>query len=378
MGIGADKKWLFTLFSAAFLSLSLLLLLSVSSFISPKPFPSIINHGPHHPPSFSYYISGGRGDKDRILRLLLAVYHPRNRYLLHLGKEADDSERVRLASAVRAIPTIRSFGNVDVLGKADPVTYMGSTNLAAILRGAAVLLKMDDLSHAFSFLKRDTNFIDHTGDLGWKEKQRIQPIIVDPGLYLARRVQIFYATEVRATPDSFKIFTGSPWVILSRGFLEYCVLGWDNLPRTLLMYFNNVMLSQESYFQSVACNSQEFKNSTVNSDLRFMMWDNPPKMEPLFLNSSDYEQMINSGAAFARRFEMGDHVLDMIDEKILQRGRHRVVPGAWCTGRSSWLTDPCSQWGNVNVLKPGPQAKKLEDAVSNLMDDLKSQVNQCK
>ncbi|XP_030529183.1 beta-glucuronosyltransferase GlcAT14A [Rhodamnia argentea] len=396
--MGAERKWMVTLFSATFLSLFLLLVFSISAFSSPKTLPSIILRGPHHPPAFAYYISGGRGQKDRILRLLLAVYHPRNRYLLHLGKEASDDERNKLAAAVEAVPAIRSFGNVDVVGNPDPFTYMGSTNIAATLRAAAILLKVDsgwdwfitlsafdyplitqdDLSHVFSSVSRDLNFIDHTSDLGWKEHQRIQPIVVDPGIYLARRTQIFQATEKRPTPEAFKVFTGSPWVMLSRPFLEFCVFGWDNLPRTLLMYFNNVMLSQEAYFHSVICNSPEFKNTTVNSDLRFMIWDNPPKMDPLFLNSSDYDQMVQSGAAFARQFKKDDPVLDMVDAHILKRGPSRAAPGPWCTGRKGWLMDPCSQWGDINVLKPGPQAKKLEDSIMNLVDDMKSQLNQCK
>jgi hypothetical protein len=141
--MGAEKRWLFTLFSSAFLSLLFLLVYSISAFSSSKQFPSIIHHGIHYPPAFAYYISGGRGDKDRILRLLLAVYHPRNRYLLHLGAEASDEERMKLVGAVNAVPAIRSFGNVDVVGKPGRLTYMGSSNLAAILRAAAILLRMD-------------------------------------------------------------------------------------------------------------------------------------------------------------------------------------------------------------------------------------------
>src|SRR5262245_28537095 len=105
--MGAEKRWLFTLFSAALLSLLLLLLYSFSTFSSSKPFPSVVNHGAHYPPAFAYYISGGRGDKDRIFRLLLAIYHPRNRYLLQLGADASDEERLRLAAAVKSVPAIR-------------------------------------------------------------------------------------------------------------------------------------------------------------------------------------------------------------------------------------------------------------------------------
>lgn len=399
----AEKKWLFTLFSAAFVSL-LLFLSSISGFNASyalsfhKPFSSTVHHGLHYPPAFAYYISGGRGHKDRILRLLLAVYHPRNRYLLHLGADASDEERRLLASAVKSVPAIRAFGNVDVVGKPDRLTYMGSSNIAATLRAASILLRVDsgwnwfitlssmdyplitqdDLSHVFSSVRRDLNFIDHTSDLGWKESQRVHPIVVDPGIYLARRSQIFHATEKRPTPDGFKFFTGSPWVILNRSFLEFCILGWDNLPRTLLMYFTNVILSDEGYFHSVICNSPEFRNTTVNNDLRYVIWDSPPKMEPHFLNVSDYDQTVQSGAAFARQFQKDDPVLNMIDEKILKRGRNRVVPGAWCTGRKSWWMDPCSNWGDANVLRPGLQAKKLEESVTNLLEGSNSQLNQCK
>ncbi|PIN14723.1 Branching enzyme [Handroanthus impetiginosus] len=402
--MGAEKKWLFTLFSGAFITL-LIFLSFISGFSSSyyyafpphKPFPSTVHHEPGHPPSFAYYISGGRGDGERLFRLLLAVYHPRNRYLLHISADGSDDERLRLGTMVKSMPAVQAFGNVDVIGKPDPYTYMGSTNIAAILRAAAVLLKVDggwdwfvtlsamdyplitqdDLSHVFSSIRRDLNFIDHTSDLGWKEGQRIQPIVVDPGIYLARRTQIFHATEKRPMPDAFRVFTGSPWVVLSRSFVEFCVFGWDNLPRTLLMYVTNVVLSQEVYFHSVICNSPEFKNTTVNADLRYFVWDDPPKMEPHFLNTSDYDEMIKSGAAFARQFEKDRPVLDMIDRNILNRGRNRVTPGAWCRGRRSWWIDPCSQWGDVNVVKPGPQAKKFGESIDKLLDDWNSQSNSC-
>ncbi|KAE9595429.1 putative glucuronosyltransferase [Lupinus albus] len=395
--MGVERKWLFTLFTVAFLSFTFLFLSSLSFFTSPKPLPSFVHHGSHYPPSFAYFITGGNGDKNRIFRLLLAVYHPRNRYLLHLGMDASDEERQELAAAVISVPAIRAFGNADVVGNADYVTHLGSSNVAITLRAAAIMMKLDggwnwfvtlsardyplitqdDLSHVFSTVRRDLNFIEHTSDLGWKESDRFQPIVVDPGTYLARRSQIFQATQKRQTPDAFKLFTGSQWVILSRSFLEFCLFGWDNLPRKLLMYFTNVKLSQEGYFHSVICNAPEFKNTTVNGDLRYMIWDNPPQMEPHALNVSVYGQMVESGAAFARQFDTNDPVLDIIDKKILQRGRNQVVPGAWCSGRKSWWVDPCSQWGDVNILKPGSQAKKLEESVSALLDDWKSQTNQC-
>ncbi|RZC70242.1 hypothetical protein C5167_033368 [Papaver somniferum] len=394
MALATEKKWLFTLFSVAFLSL-LLYISAISDFTTLRSSTSStqftaaesgVQYGLSTPPAFAYYISGGRGHKGRILRLLLAVYHPRNRYLLHLGTDASSQERDELALEVKGIPVVRSFGNVDVLGKPDPLTYMGSSNIAATLRAAAILLRVDagwdwfitlssndyplltqdDLSHVFSTMSRDFNFIDHTSDLGWKEHQRVQPVVAHFSLYF--EFYVVFASPYR-----------SPWVTLSRSFVEFCVLGWDNLPRTLLMYFTNVILSQEGYFHSVICNSPEFQNTTINSDLRYMVWDNPPRMEPHFLNITNYDQMVQSGAAFARQFEKDDHVLNLIDRKILGRqSPYRATPGAWCAGKKSWWVDPCSKWGDLNVIKPGPGVKRFEESIVRMVSDEDSESNRCK
>uniref|UniRef100_A0A453DQQ2 Xylosyltransferase 1 n=1 Tax=Aegilops tauschii subsp. strangulata TaxID=200361 RepID=A0A453DQQ2_AEGTS len=200
-----------------------------SALFARLPPPSYVRRGAAAPPSFAYLLSGGRGDGRRLLRLLLAVYHPRNQYLLHLSADAPEAERLDLAAAVaRAAPAITAFGNVDVVGRPAAGTPMGSSGLAATLRAAAALLRLDaewdwfvtlsaadyplltqdDLIHVFSSVPRHLNFIDHTSDIGWKESQRVQPVIVDAGIYLAGRNQFFQSTEKRATPDGFKFFTG--------------------------------------------------------------------------------------------------------------------------------------------------------------------------
>ena len=38
--------------------------------------------------------------------------------------------------------------------------------------------------------------------------RQIRPIIVDPGLYLSSRNDIFYATQKRDLPNAYKLFTG--------------------------------------------------------------------------------------------------------------------------------------------------------------------------
>ncbi|CAL9059161.1 beta-glucuronosyltransferase GlcAT14A-like isoform X1 [Musa acuminata AAA Group] len=400
----AGGRWLFPLVSVSFVAVLLVLsaisgFIASSAFFAGQPDAADVHRGAAHPPAFAYYISGGRGDASRMIRLLLAVYHPRNRYLLHISADAPNSERADLAIRVRLLmPAVRAFENVDVVGKASAMTPMGSSELAARLHAASVLLRLDgswdwfvtlnaadyplvtqdDMIHVFSSVPRDFNFVDHTSDLGWKEYQRVQPIIVDAGIYLANRKQFFQASQKRDTPESFKFFTGSPWVILSRSFIEYSVLGWDNLPRTLLLYFTNVILSQEGYFHSVMCNSPDFQNTTINSNLRYMVWDNPPKMEPHFLNMTDFERMMESGMPFARQFHQDDPVLNKIDDKVLGRRHHQAVPGAWCSGRKRWWTDPCSHCSNANIMRPGPQAEKFGRVMKDLLDKWKSDSRSCK
>ncbi len=94
------------------------------------------------PPSFAYLISGTGGEAARVVRLLRAVYHPRNRYLLHLDAAAGAEERAELAAAVRGVRAWRERANVDVVGEGYAVDRAGPSALAAALHGAAVLLRV--------------------------------------------------------------------------------------------------------------------------------------------------------------------------------------------------------------------------------------------
>ncbi|KAI5072446.1 hypothetical protein GOP47_0012552 [Adiantum capillus-veneris] len=334
------------------------------------------------PPRFAYLISGAKGDLNSMKRLLLAVYHPRNHYLLHLDLEAPARERVELANFVQQFCTYQQDGNVHVVGKANLITYKGSTMIASTLHGAAILLRyskhwdwfinlsatdyplvtQDDLLHVFSFLPKDLNFIEHTSNLGWREFQRAKPLIIDPGLFMNKKADVFWITQRRPLPKAFKLFIGSAWMILTRNFMEYCVVGWDNLPRTLLMYYANFVSSPEGYFHTVLCNTREFRNTTVNDDLHYVLWDSPPKQHPITLRAEHFDNMTASGAAFARKFKADDPVLDRIDKELLGRKKDHVTPGGWCIGTNLW-GDPCAGIGDPNILRPGVGYKRLEALV---------------
>ncbi|XP_037460765.1 uncharacterized protein LOC119331701 isoform X1 [Triticum dicoccoides] len=196
------------------------------------PFLTAAKDGGGYPVSFAYLISASTGDAERATRLLAALYHPANSYLLHLDRDAPAEEHRRLAELVSGQPVYGRVGNVWIVGKPNLVTYRGPTMLSTTLHAMAVLLRVgrrwdwfvnlsasdyplvtqDDLMEAFSRLPRDLNFIQHTSHLGWKIKKRARPVILDTALYQADRSELLrpspnITTNRRGLPTAFKLFT---------------------------------------------------------------------------------------------------------------------------------------------------------------------------
>jgi hypothetical protein len=230
LSVAVDRRWLLPLAAGSALSLFLLVLLTTVPFPFPSASPSrtlFVEHklAPTPPsaagdslPRIAYLISGSARDASALRRVLLALYHPRNLYILHLDAEAPDADRRDLAAGLAAHPVIAAAGNVRVVERANLVTYRGPTMVASTLHAAAALLwghagaggsdwdwfinlsasdyplvtqdggcrvlnlidhtRMHltflsffaaDLLHVFSKLPRDLNFIDHTSNIGWKE-----------------------------------------------------------------------------------------------------------------------------------------------------------------------------------------------------------------
>lgn len=157
-------------------------------------------------------------------------------------------------------------------------------------------------------------------------------------------------------------------MMLSRPFIEYCLWGWDNLPRVVLMYYANFLSSPEGYFHTVICNADEFRNTTVNHDLHFISWDNPPKQHPHFLNFQDFQRMADSNAPFGRKFGCDDPVLDKIDSDLLGCNADGYFPGNWFdlfgNRNSSTSTHSIT---NATDLRLGPGAERLKHLIDGLL-----------
>ncbi|CAA6665709.1 unnamed protein product [Spirodela intermedia] len=334
-------------------------------------------------PALAYLVSGSKGDLESLWRTLQALYHPRNQYIIHMDLKSPAAERMELAIRLKEEPVFAKMGNVHMITKANMVTYRGPTMVANTLHACAILLRrskkwdwfinlsasdyplvtQDDILHTFSTLPRNLNFVEHTSRLGWKEAVRARPLIIDPGLYMTNISDLFWVTPKRDLPTAFRLFTGSAWMALTREFVEFCLWGWDNLPRTLLMYHTNFLSTPESYFQTVICNVPEYARTTVNHDLHYILWDTPPNIP----------QMVASNAPFARKFNRSDPALAKIDSELLGRRNGSFVPGGWCTG-----VPLCSEVGNVTLLNPGPGARRLEKLMAKVVRSRFFRRYQCK
>ncbi|KAF5725753.1 secondary cell wall-related glycosyltransferase family 14 [Tripterygium wilfordii] len=346
-----------------------------------------------YPVTFAYLISASKGDVGKLKRLLLALYHPGNYYLIHLDQEAPAAEQRELAAFVAEEDVFGLVGNVWIVGKPNLVTYRGPTMLATTLHGMAILLRsfkywdwfinlsasdyplmtQDDLIDGFSGLPRGLNFIQHSSHLGWKLNNRGKPIMIDPALYSLNKSEIWWVIKRRSLPTAFKLYTGSAWTILSRSFVEYCILSYENLPRSLLLYYTNFVSSPEGYFQTVVCNSEDYKNTTVNHDLHYLSWDNPPRQHPRYLGPKDYRRMILSSRPFARKFKEKNSVLDWIDKQLLKRHYGGFNYGGWCSDSESSIGKSqrraCSglKSENYGVLRPGPGSRRLKSLLKNTL-----------
>ncbi|CAH9126576.1 unnamed protein product [Cuscuta epithymum] len=340
----------------------------------------------HPPPRIAYFISGTNNDGPRIFRLIQAAYHPVNYYLIHLDQAASGKQREQLALLVDSVQVFSAADNVKVVGKVDAVNGDGSSPLACVLHGAAVLLRwrndwdwfvnldasdyplipQDDFLHAMSLVPRSYNFMGRIINTSSLDSQMIMDIIVDPRLYLLTKGKMFTGNKKRELPDAFKLFMGSPNVILSRKFIEYVIQGWENLPRTLLLYFSNTRSPHKGYFQTLACNSEEFSSTVINSNMRSTGVENTYQID--HTNSIVLDlNAIQGVAAFAENVSGDSKLLDVIDSQILQRGQRMVSPGGWCVGWSDWGRDPCLQWGDPLILRPGHAAERFGKYLLNLI-----------
>ncbi|KAE9466543.1 hypothetical protein C3L33_01548, partial [Rhododendron williamsianum] len=190
-----NPRWILPL--AIFSTLSLLLLFLTTLTFPPsvepnlQPLPTSLLPPP---PRLAYLVSGSVGDGPMLKRTLLALYHPSNRYVVHLDAESPPQERLDLESFVKNNTLFGKFSNVVMIKKPNLVTYRGPTMVANTLHAAAVLLRAGGEWDWFINLSaKDYPLVTQDGG-----NHRAKPVIVDPGLYMAKKADILRIRQRRS------------------------------------------------------------------------------------------------------------------------------------------------------------------------------------
>ncbi|MFR9165490.1 MAG: beta-1,6-N-acetylglucosaminyltransferase [Dysgonomonas sp.] len=152
------------------------------------------------------------------------------------------------------------------------------------------------------------NFHDYiNGRKGWKKA------------FLRKAVQIQKISGIkRKLPNDFpeKIYGGSTYWSLNRS----CVLSvFDYMKEhpKYLKRFRHTFCSEEIFFQTILLNSP-LKNSILNNNKRFIVWEERNGNYPANLDETDYEKIMQSDAFFARKFEypVSERLLEKIKKHL--------------------------------------------------------------
>jgi len=113
--------------------------------------------------------------------------------------------------------------------------------------------------------------------------------------------------------ESFQCCKGQFWFMLNRKSVCFLENFLSEHPDTL-KYYSRSMIPDESLIQTILSNNEGLK--IKNDHLRFMDWSVSNLSHPKVLGIDDFEEMVSSGAHFARKFDIAvdSDVLDMLDE----------------------------------------------------------------
>ncbi|KAK1602747.1 hypothetical protein QYE76_016409 [Lolium multiflorum] len=191
------------------------------------------------------------------------------------GPRGARGERLELARRVANSTVFRRVGNVEVIRRANMVTYRGPTMVANTLHACAMLLRrsrdwdwfinlsasdyplmtQDDILHAFSALPRNVNFIEHTGYLGWKESQREATDRGPRAILLPEAGHLLCWADPAGDADGVQALYGVGVGGAVAGLRRVRGVGVGQPPAHPPLYYANFISSPEGYFQTVLCNA---------------------------------------------------------------------------------------------------------------------------
>ena len=267
------------------------------------------------PARISYFVQVSPSSLSLVPRLIRALWHPHNQYILHYDLKISDNQTYesllnvhRVLLPLKASSSYESQSNIHVCAR-EAVTYRGITLTLNFLTGISTALNRTE---SFDFfinlssadfptasqttikrllsLHRGRNFIEWKARTDWEPfmKKRIGTFYVDTAIGKmgsAGEYLFVDGSDVIDHPGvknignpmmdrvEYTIAKSSGWVILSREFCEYATS--DPFARKALVLMGYSDASDEHYFATLAWNERKWRESVVGDNFRSIFFIAP-------------------------------------------------------------------------------------------------------
>lgn len=280
----------------------------------------------------------------QVARLLRAVWHPANLYLLHYEKRAPRDEHRALSRLAEEHPNVRilpprvvlwgRYSQVAIQLKAiscllhtdAPWThFINLTGQDFPLKPQAAIMRELAAAGSTSFV----SYFDPFDGTHWQNPtERLTRVHIDSALleavlrtpgfgrwarhYLGWSNQMPFVPLIRRQPpSSLKYIGGSNHVVLSREAASYICS--DPKASETIRWLKWTGHPDESVYQCTLLNSR-FSELTVNDDRRAVFWAKAGDLSPRTLALTDLQRLRearDAGNLFARKFDL------TVDEKVI-------------------------------------------------------------
>ena len=143
--------------------------------------------------------------------------------------------------------------------------------------------------------------------------------------YLAKAAN-FLATFIpflnRKLAKGIEPFSGSQWWAMDMRALNY-VLDYVAAHPEYVKFHKHTFAPDELFFQMILlnCEDESLRDNIANDNLRYMKWQTSNIAHPEILKVNDLNDIGDSNALFARKFDMGvdEDVINLIDDQLLNK-----------------------------------------------------------
>jgi len=281
-------------------------------------------------------------NEQQVQRLIDTLDDGNSTYFLHVDLKVSDTEFKKLFSKNSQVHFVRrvktewgGFGLVNAtLNAMLDIRKTGDFDKIILLSGQDYPIKSNEEIDQYFKNSKFNIFMDHFPlpnhrkwgmgggmyrvnkyffGLSWIEK------------YLAKAINflaVFIPIINRKLAKGVQPFSGSQWWVMDMRALNY-VLDYVADHPEYVKFHRHTFAPDELFFQIILlnCKDESLRDNIANDNLRYMQWKTSEIAHPEILNINDLDNIGESDALFARKFDTGidEEVINSIDDQLLHK-----------------------------------------------------------